>query len=116
MSDLSTIGNLAEAILWLVFAVAFGVMACRANGRRRRLFTVLLGAFLVFAVSDLIEAQTGAWWRPIWLLLLKAACIGVFTYSVLEYKRIDKTEGTQPRRPVDQNQPSRGETQPASSD
>lgn len=32
-------------------------------------------SFAVFGVSDLIESETGAWWRPWWLFGMKAACV-----------------------------------------
>ncbi|MBE7458640.1 MAG: hypothetical protein KJ057_17160 [Phycisphaerae bacterium] len=33
--------------------------------------------FLAFGASDVVEADTGAWWRPWWLLAWKAACLAV---------------------------------------
>lgn len=36
---------------------------------------------MAFGVSDIIELQTGAWWRPWWLLLLKAACLLSFAQT-----------------------------------
>ena len=35
-------------------------------------------AFLLFGFSDYVEAHTGAWWRPWWLLFWKGACLAVF--------------------------------------
>jgi hypothetical protein len=31
--------------------------------------------FVVFGASDVIEAQTGAWWHPWWLFVMKALCV-----------------------------------------
>ncbi len=90
MKDLTVTGNLVEAVLWLGFALTCAALACRAAGRRRRLGLILAVAFLVFSASDVIESQTGAWWRPWWLLVLKASCIAVFLYGAWEYRRIGR--------------------------
>jgi len=60
----------------------------------RRTLLLLSGAFLAFSVSDLIESHTGAWWRPIWLLVLKAACIAVFLFGFRHYYRLVKANKT----------------------
>ena len=100
MDDLTVIGNLVEAVLWLVFTLAFGTMAYRARGERRRLWSILAVAFAFFSASDVIESQTGAWWRPWWLLIMKTGCIAVFLYGVLTYRRIKKAECTQQTTPA----------------
>ncbi|MGY8656657.1 MAG: hypothetical protein ACKVJX_23835 [Verrucomicrobiia bacterium] len=105
MNDLSCTGNMVESVLWAAFAIAFCVMAFRATGRRRRLSLTLAAAFLAFGVSDLIEAQTGAWWRPPWLFILKAGCVGVFAYGVWEYRRIRNTEAGRPNEPAGNGEP-----------
>jgi len=89
---LLSIGNLFEAGLWIVFAVIFVVLAIRCTARKPRLSIVLAMAFAAFAVSDVIESHTGAWWRPLWLLLLKGSCITVFCYAAWEYRRIKFAE------------------------
>jgi len=44
-------------------------------------------AFLAFAGTDLVEMQTGAWWRPWWLLVWKAACVGVLVTLAIQHYR-----------------------------
>jgi hypothetical protein len=81
MHDLHQLGNRIEAVLWFGFAVVFGCKAVKAwnsSAARCTLLTVLAMAFAVFGLSDLIESGTGAWWRPWWLLAMKAGCIVVF--------------------------------------
>lgn len=92
MFDLDVAFNLAEAGLWFVFAGIFGVWALRATGPLRGLYGKLAPAFLAFGLSDIVEAQTGAWWRPWWLLVLKGGCICVFLYGVWAYRRIKRSE------------------------
>ena len=88
MDDLAAIGNQIEAALWVAFSTGFVVRAWRTAGPHRRLAGVLALAFLAFGISDLIEARTGAWWRPVWLLILKTACVGVFAYGLWEHLRM----------------------------
>ena len=73
-----------------VFATTFAVITYREHKKRRRLFLMLALAFFAFGISDLIEAETGAWWRPFWLLVLKGGCIGVFAYVTWQFRRIRK--------------------------
>ena len=75
MSEWVDKSNLVEAALWLGFALIFGLKAIRAKAAIRRASTGLAVTLLAFGASDLIEARTGAWWRPWWLAALKGACI-----------------------------------------
>ncbi|MGE3308770.1 MAG: hypothetical protein AB7O66_02280 [Limisphaerales bacterium] len=72
MHDLTVTGNRIEALLWFAFAAGFFIRAFRKDGGHRRLAGILALAFAAFGVSDLIEARTGAWWRPHWLMIFKA--------------------------------------------
>ena len=92
MQDWTVSGNLLEAGLWASIALTLVVWAVREAGRWRRLWGGLASAFLVFAVSDIIESQTGAWWRPLWLLAIKAGCLAVFLSGAREYRNICQTE------------------------
>lgn len=51
-------------------------------------FVVAFFSFIAFAVSDIIEAHTGAWWRPLWLLGLKSACVLALVSCYVRYKQI----------------------------
>ena len=53
-------------------------------------------AFFFFGISDVIEARTGAWWRPLWLLVLKGACVIVLLVGFRNYYRIKKRATTEP--------------------
>ncbi len=92
MSDLTVRGNQIEAVLWFFFSAGFLVRVFRTSGSHRRLAVVLVLAFLAFGISDLIEARTGAWWRPLWLLLLKTGCIAVFAYGLREHLRLRRRD------------------------
>lgn len=92
MDDLTVTGNQIEALLWFLFSVGFLVRAFRTAGRNRRLAVILAVSFLAFGISDLIEVRTGAWWRPLWLLLLKSGCIAVFAYALWEHLRLRRRD------------------------
>jgi hypothetical protein len=95
MDDLTIIGNQIEAVLWFGFALGFTWKGCKSRQPdRRRLSWVLVVAFALFGVSDLIEATTGAWWRPWWLFLLKAGCVAVFVYGFWAFRGILRQERT----------------------
>lgn len=65
-------GNYLEACLWWALAV---VAFFKAPAGAR---TVLVAGLAAFGLSDVVEVQTGAWYRPWWLLAWKAACVLVF--------------------------------------
>jgi len=90
MDDLEKKGNLVEAAFWMLVTVVILVKAIRAVVPLRRIFFILSAAFFVFSISDIIESQTGAWWKPLWLLLMKTGCIAVFFFGSREYFRITK--------------------------
>jgi hypothetical protein len=64
-----------EAALWAVLAVVVAIRYRRSVAALRRISAIASGLLLLFAVSDVIEMQTGAWWRPWPLVLLKGICL-----------------------------------------
>ena len=73
--DLARDGNLIEAGVWFVLAVVLFVYALRSEKRLRPTLFVLVATLAVFGGSDLVEARTGAWWKPWWLFVWKAVCV-----------------------------------------
>jgi len=88
--DIEKSGNLAEAVLCFALSSIFVVKMAIAPGKLRRVFLILTVAFAVFGLTDLIESETGAWWRPLWLLGLKAACVASFVVGFVAYYRIER--------------------------
>ena len=89
------LANLAEAILWLVIALIFAIVAFRTHGSKSNIILAFI-AFALFGISDLVEIGTGAWWRPFELLALKAGCVVVFVTLLGDYywnKRRRQTPG-----------------------
>jgi hypothetical protein len=90
MDGLHVIFNRCEAALWLLISAAIAVhaVACRARGALvARHQSIAALAFAVFGVSDIIECYTGAWWRPWWLLVLKASCVVALILCYIAHKQ-----------------------------
>ncbi|MCB1212027.1 MAG: hypothetical protein KDK97_22080 [Verrucomicrobiales bacterium] len=79
--------NHAEALLWWGIALILGLRFILAGTLWRSLNWMLPMAFAVFGLSDWIEARTGAWWDPWWLLVMKAACVAVFLGALLQLRK-----------------------------
>jgi hypothetical protein len=78
--------NLTEAAFWAIFGLFCLTRALRSSTGRDRMVVTCI-TLLVFGLSDLVEIQTGAWWRPWWLLLWKATCLGVLALTWGPYLR-----------------------------
>ena len=88
--DLEETGNLVEAGFWMISGVVVA-LGLWVQARRMTSFGWLSGALCVlFGVSDLVEARTGAWWRPWWLFFWKAVCLSGMAVCFLKYRR-DRT-------------------------
>jgi len=99
MMDAFTKFNFFEAILWFLIAgmfLLFGGKREKFAITRRKTCLFLSVMFTLFGISDLIEIHTGAWWRPVWLLLLKGIClIGItFGFVCVCRKKSNQSEGT----------------------
>jgi len=80
--------NYIEAAFWWVVAGGFAVAALRASERQIiRDCWLRMVAFAAFGLSDIVEARTGAWYDPWWLLLWKAMCLAVIAWLFVGYVR-----------------------------
>lgn len=89
--DIHRDGNLIEAALWGVLAIALFIYALRSEKSVRGLLLFLAVVLAVFGASDLVEMRTGAWWKPWWLFVWKAACVLAMVFGFLRYYRISKS-------------------------
>ena len=90
--DIERDGNIIEAGVWLVLAVALLVYALRASKPFRPTLVLVAATMLVFGASDLVEARTGAWWKPWWLFVWKAVCVMLLLFGFVRYYRVLKTK------------------------
>ena len=86
--------NYIEAILWFVIAGAIFGMAWFDSSYSiyKRVMVLASLFFFAFGVSDVIEANTGAWWKPIGLLIFKASCIIGVVYCFISYLKIKRDQ------------------------
>ena len=87
ISEIAELFNYVEIGLWSMFGLAMLLKSRDVKGYFKKLSYISATAFFVFAFSDYIEIQTGAWWRPWWLFVLKASCVVTFAYCLLQYFR-----------------------------
>jgi hypothetical protein len=85
-SDFFAIVNYAEAALWAAMGVGFVVRAIVSPSAGWASLAAAAALF-AFAVSDVVEVRTGAWWRPWWLLAWKGACLAVLVGLLRAYVR-----------------------------
>ena len=87
LERLCSVFNFFEALFWIAIAAGFGV----TYWRKRQNGDLMLAAGLLlfeFGLSDFVEMQTGAWYRPWWLCLWKTATvIALLALFVLFRKR-----------------------------
>ena len=90
--DLERDGNLIEAGVWFLLSVALLAHALHSEKRLRPTFFILVLTLAIFGSSDLVEARTGAWWKPWWLFVWKAACVITLLLGFLRYYKIQKSK------------------------
>ncbi|MBS3821812.1 MAG: hypothetical protein GVY16_02780 [Planctomycetes bacterium] len=91
--------NLAEACLWIGIGGAFAVTMRRPAWRGRKLLAA--ATFICFGVSDIVETQTGAWWRPWWLFAWKSILFAGLARAAPDTAgRVAKKTKERPRRPL----------------
>ena len=90
--DLERDGNLIEAGVWFLLSIVLLVYAFRSAKQFRFVLFVLVVTLAAFGGSDLVEARTGAWWKPWWLFVWKAACVIMLLFGFLRYFQIQKSK------------------------
>ncbi len=67
--------NHIEATFWIVVGLISAGYALRRTGALANRCWLAAFLFTMFGFSDVVEVQTGAWWRPWWLFAWKAVCV-----------------------------------------
>jgi hypothetical protein len=81
------LANYYEAALWFVIAAMALGFAIKSPGHVRSRCLILGVSLIAFGFSDIYEATTGAWWRPLWLLVWKVACTAIMILLLVEHYR-----------------------------
>ena len=79
------LSNRIEAALWTSIGIGFFIGARFNRGVIRRDALIAACVFAIFGCSDLVEATTGAWWRPWWLLVWKGLCLLALLVLTIRY-------------------------------
>src|SRR5690554_4265258 len=87
--------NIAEGFLWLVIG---GIVVAWYRTRMSGLVAVVL---VLFGISDWVEASTGAWWQPWWLLVWKATCVAILLAAVVRVIRNQRANQPDPQMSVE---------------
>ena len=79
--------NYIEAILWFTIGCMLFINArfIERYLHYRKIMYMASIFFILFGISDIIEVQTGAWWKPTGLLVLNVVCIAGFVYCWFKY-------------------------------
>ena len=88
LTDPEVIGNYIEGVFWMTIGIGLGVAGRKTNPAYKNLALIACAFFIAFGISDLVEAQTGAWWRPLWLLAWKGLCLVVLTCCYWKYRKV----------------------------
>jgi beta-lactamase regulating signal transducer with metallopeptidase domain len=84
--------NYFEIGLWFLFGIAMILQSQTMGEAYRKVLYASAVAFFAFSVSDYIEIQTGAWWTPWWLFILKALCVITFVVCLVLFLKIKKSQ------------------------
>jgi len=90
-ADITWVGNLIDGILWVCVGVCFAISLVRPGWRHAKAIAAV--NFLAFGASDFMEMHTGAWWRPLWLLAWKGACLLVMLVQFAWYLKCKSRAG-----------------------
>jgi hypothetical protein len=75
--------NYIEAIFWISIGITYLYFANTKTSKLYFFFVAL--TFITFGISDIVEANTGAWWKPLWLFFWKAICLISFIILIIVY-------------------------------
>lgn len=79
--------NVFEVVWWIGCGVAVGAKSLRAKPPYRKRGLLSAVTLILFGLSDVVELQTGAWWKPWWLLVWKALCIDILVVCAIIHFR-----------------------------
>lgn len=89
--------NIMEGFLWIGISGILYVRTARGtDDGRKQIARRAAIAFFWFGISDFVEAGTGAWYRPIGLLLMKSACVAVLVHCLVRYQRMNRMRESEP--------------------
>lgn len=91
--------NAIEIVLWGGIGIGFAWRTPQIPAGQRWKPCLAAIGFLAFAGSDAVEMQTGAWWRPWWLFVWKAACVVLLVGVAVHHIRTERSTASEPDAP-----------------
>jgi hypothetical protein len=85
--DLPKIWNAVEVFLWGWIGIAFFIHSVVVRGEIWSLGSSMGVLFTMFSITDATEIETGAWWSPVWLFLMKAVIVICFIVVYILYEK-----------------------------
>ncbi|MCB9757961.1 MAG: hypothetical protein H6753_06040 [Candidatus Omnitrophica bacterium] len=82
--------NFCEAIFWFVYAFVCWKLPLFPKDQTSRRRTWVAITFIFLGFSDLVEMNSGGWWKPWWLLVWKGTCVIIVLYWFRFYPFINK--------------------------
>ena len=61
--NIHAVGNAVEAVLWFLIAAVLFIAGFRSGFNRQKYWLIAV-VLIAFGLSDVLEIQSGAWWRP----------------------------------------------------
>ena len=98
--------NAFEVVWWIGcgFVVCAKSLRAEPPHRGRGLLSAL--TLVLFGLSDVVELQTGAWWRPWWLAVWKGLCIAILvTCAVIHFRSRALSKGDSTKLVGETNEP-----------
>lgn len=83
--DALAVFNSLEAVFWIVVGLAVWWKS-RLSFRYHKIGLVATFWFILFGISDIFEVFTGAWYRPVSLLIFKAICLVALVTCGITYR------------------------------
>lgn len=71
--------------MWILIALVILYKTYSTRLKERKNALIASFSFIIFGISDFIEMQTGAWYKPTSLLITKAACVITFAFCLRSY-------------------------------
>ena len=99
--DALAVFNSLEAVFWISVGTVV-LSKSRSSLHHRRLGTIASVWFVLFGISDVFEVFTGAWWRPLSLLVFKAVCVVALVTFGIVYRRVATAKASSPH-PTDES-------------
>ena len=93
--------NAFEVVWWIGCGIVVGVKSLQADPPHHGRGLLSAVTLVLFGLSDVVELQTGAWWRPWWLAVWKGLCINILIACAIIHFRTRVVRTIAPITPIE---------------